>query len=89
MAGANKTTTATFQQLAKEIVIYSSTTSVTTCHSEAQMPQLIVQHLALQTKGPLLTTHAAPPEYIDVFMDNFIILTQPPPLEQLQQVNKS
>jgi hypothetical protein len=79
MEDASKTTAATLQQLAKEVVLHPTTTSSATCPARAQLSPPTIQHQVLQaTRASPDNTGCLPLEYADVFMDNFILLIQGP-----------
>ena len=76
---ASKTTAATLQELAEEVVLHPTATSSATCPARAQLSPPTMQHLVLQATRVALNNTGCPPlEYVYVFMDNFILLTQGP-----------
>ena len=77
MGDAGTTSPATLQQLAEEVVLHPTTTSSATCPGTAQLPLPTTQPFKLQTSRASLDNTGGPPlEYVDVFMDNLILLTQ-------------
>jgi hypothetical protein len=88
MGVAKKTFSATLQHLAEGVVLHPTTTILATCSGRVQLSLLTMQHLVLQaTRASPGNTRCPPLEYADVFMDNFILLTQGP-VEQQQQVHQ-
>ena len=86
MEGAGKTSAATLQQSAEKVVLHPTTTSSVTCPGRVQTSQPTMRHLVLQaTRASPDNTGFPPLEYVDMFMDDFIPLTQGP-IKQQQQV---
>ena len=88
MGDAGTTSIDTLPQSAEEVVLHPTTTSSAICLGIAQLSLPTTRHFKPQssrasshhTGGPLL-------EYVDVFMDDFILLTQGP-LARQQQVRQ-
>ena len=85
MEDASKTSAATLQQPAEEVVLHPTATSLATRPGRAQLSLPTMQHLVLQATRASPDNMGSPLlEYVDIFMDNFILLTHGP-IEQKQQ----
>ena len=76
MGDAGTTLAATLRQSAEEVVLHPTTTSSATCPSAAHISRPTMRHFTPQT--PCASSHDteySPLEYVDVFMDDFILLT--------------
>ena len=88
MEDTSKTSAATLRQSAEEVVLHPTTTSSATCPGRAQTSLPTMRHLVPQaTRASPDDTGCPPLEYVDVFMDDFILLTQGP-IERQQQVRR-
>ena len=77
---------ATLRQSAEEVVLHPTTTSLATCAGTAQLSQPTIWHFRPQTpRASSHDTEYPPLEYVDMFMDDFILLTQGPLKQQQQQ----
>ena len=77
MEDTSKTSAATLRQLAEEVVLHPTTISSATCPGRAQLALPTMRHLVPQsTRASPDDTGCPPLEYVDVFMDDFILLTQ-------------
>ena len=88
MGDTGMTSAATLRQLAEEVVQHPTTTSSATCLGTAQ--QSLPTMRPFQRRTPRASSHNTgdpPLEYVDVFMDDFILLTQGP-LARQQQVRR-
>ena len=86
MEDTSKTSAATLQQLAEEGLLYPTTTSLATCPGRAQLSLPTMWHLVQQARRAFPDNTGCPPlEYVDIYMDDFILLTQGP-IKQQQQV---
>ena len=85
MEDAGKSSTATLDEPAKEAVLHPTTTSLATYPGRTQLSQPTIQHIIPQTTRASPDNMGSPLlEYVDIFMDNFILLTHGP-IEQKQQ----
>ena len=83
MGDASMTSATTLQQLAEEVVLHTTTTSLATCLGTVQLSQLTTQPFQPQTSRASSDDTEGPPlEYIDMFMDNLILLTKGPLKQQ-------
>ena len=88
MGDAGTTSAATLRQSAEEVVLHPTTTSSATCPGTAQLSRLTMRDFKPQAPRASSQDTGGPPlEYVDVFMDDFILLTQGPP-ERQQQVRR-
>ena len=79
MRDADTTSAATLRQSAEEVVLHPTTTSSATCLGTAQQSLPTMRPFQPQTPGASSHNTGNPPlEYVDMFMDNFILLTQGP-----------
>jgi hypothetical protein len=70
---------ATLRQSAEQVVLHPTTTSSVTCPGRAQLSLPTMRHLVPQAiRASPGDTGCPPLEYVDVFMDDFILLTQGP-----------
>ena len=77
MENTSTTSAATLQQLAEEVVLHPTATSLTTCPGRVQLSLPTMRHLLLQVIWVSPDATGCPPlEYVDVFMEHFILLTQ-------------
>ena len=85
MRDAGTTSAAILRQSAEEVVLHPTTTSSATCPGTAHILQPTMRHFTSQTSRASSHDTGGPPlEYIDVFMDSFILLTQGTPERQHQ-----
>ena len=85
MEDADTKSTAIHQELAEDVVLDPTTASLATCPRKVPLSQPTTQIFNLQASRASLGDAGYPPlEYIDVSMDNLILLTLGP-LEQQQQ----
>ena len=79
MGDAGSTSAATLRQSAEEVVLHPTTTSSATCLGTAQLSLPTTQPFQPQTSRVSSDYTGGPPlEYIDMLMDDFILLTQGP-----------
>ena len=87
---ASTTSAVTLQQLAEEVTLHPTSNSLATCPGAVQLSQPTIWHLRLQTPRASSDDTGGPPlEFVEVFMDNSILLTPPPPLHNNNKSDKS
>ena len=79
MGDAGTTSAATLRQSAEEVVLHLTTTSSATCLDTAQPSPPTTRSFQPQTSRASSDNTGGPPlEYVDVFIDDFILLTRGP-----------